>query len=89
MKNHRDVCFATCAGYTEFDGLPGKIMSGCPNTPDFKSCFCSLHKATAVIPQEVDSQQLVMDKIADSNVESPAAMILGKRSTRHSNFYQV
>ena len=38
-------------------------------------------KVTAVIPKEDDSQQLIMDKTADSNVESPAAMILGKRST--------
>ena len=35
MKNHRDVCLATNAGYTEYNGLP--VRTGCPNSPDYKS----------------------------------------------------
>ena len=33
MKNSHEVCFATRAGYAEFNGLPGKVSTGCPNTP--------------------------------------------------------
>ncbi len=51
MKNHRDVCFAKEAGYAEYKGLPCKIRTGCPNTPDLKSRFCSKHKPTAVTPR--------------------------------------
>lgn len=29
MKNHRDVCKATEAGFTKFDGLPGQVKIGC------------------------------------------------------------
>jgi len=31
MKNHRSVCVATAAGYTEYDRLMGKVQTGCPN----------------------------------------------------------
>ena len=51
MKNHRHVCFAKEAGYAEYKGLPGKIQTGCPNTPDLKSRLCSKHRPTAVTPQ--------------------------------------
>ena len=44
VKNYRDVCHATNAGYVEYAGLPGRVRTGCPNTPDYKSPFCALHK---------------------------------------------
>ena len=31
----------------------GKVKTGCPNTPELKSRFCTLHKPTAAIPQEI------------------------------------
>ena len=34
---------ATEAGYAEFEGLPGRVRTGCPNTPKLKSRFCDLH----------------------------------------------
>ena len=37
MKNNRSVCLATHAEYAEYDGLPGTIQTGCPNTPAHKS----------------------------------------------------
>ncbi len=36
IKNHRDVCKARDAGYTEYEGLPGSIKTGCMNTPSVK-----------------------------------------------------
>ena len=44
VKNHRSVCAATDTGYIEYAGLPGHIKSGCTNTPEQTSRFCSLHK---------------------------------------------
>ena len=44
MKNRRDVCMAWEAGYIEYEGLEGKIKTGCINTPEQKSQYCTLHK---------------------------------------------
>jgi hypothetical protein len=40
MKNHRDVCCATNAGYSEYTGLPGRVRTGCPNTPGLHTVMC-------------------------------------------------
>ena len=44
VKNHRSVCAATDTGDIEYTGLPGPIKSGCTNTPEQTSRFCSLHR---------------------------------------------
>lgn len=84
MKNHRDVCQATYAGYTEYDGLPGRVCTGCPNTPDYKSRYCRLHKPLAVVP-EVESDK----GSTRSGEEDQIGLIIGKRTTRNSALYQV
>ena len=73
MKNHRDVCLATHAGYAEYHGLPDMVQTGCPNTPDYKSRFCSLHK-----PSAPGGSSSTVDK-----------MIIGSRSTRQGKTYEV
>ena len=74
MKNNRSVCLATHAGYAEYDGLPGTIQTGCPNTPAHKSRFCSLHKPT----------------VAQSGTENATCtIIVGKRTTRQSVTYEA
>ena len=81
MKNHRDVCFATEAGFVAYMGLPGRVKSGCSNTPDLKSRYCGLHKPTAT-----DS-----NSEASKNRTTPnqVGLILSKRSTRAQIHYQV
>ena len=76
MKNNREVCFAVDAGYAEFSGLPGRIRTGCPNTPGFKSRYCSLHAPFAANPHETPGE------------ERPG-IIIDKRITRNSTYYQV
>jgi len=76
MKNHRDVCSATNAGYVEYKGLPGRVRTGCPNTPSFKSSYCNEHKPT-------------MAACSDNTKEEPVGLILGKRITRSTTLYQV
>ena len=76
MKNNREVCFAVDAGYTEFSGLPGRVKTGCPNTPGFKSRYCPLHAKLAVTNHD------------DSKAEK-LGIIVDKRVTRNSTSYQV
>ena len=84
MKNHRDVCLATEAGYVEYLGLPGRVKTGCANTPDFKSRFCSLHKPTATVTRQENAD------IADAHVTgNQVGVILHKKSTRAQTFYHV
>lgn len=55
MKNHRNVCYATHAGYAEYKGLPEFVCTGCPNSPAYKSQFCSLHKLVGTSNDERSS----------------------------------
>lgn len=88
IKNHRDVCFASHAGYTEYSGLPGKVCTGCPNTPDYSSRYCKTHKPTVAIPQV--SEQGTDDRPQKSLVqEDQVGLIISKRVTRKSVLYQV
>ena len=78
MKNHRDVCLATEAGYAKFNGLPGKVKTGCPNTPHLNSRFCSVHTPTAFNPEG--------ESTAAVNVETKGQH---KKTTRNTTFYQA
>ena len=76
MKNNREVCLAIDAGYAEFSGLPGKVKTGCPNTPQFKSRYCHLHAGLTISVDEAPSE------------ERPG-IIISKRVTRSTILYQV
>ena len=93
MKNHRDVCLAHEAGYAEFSGLPGKVKTGCPNTPQPKSRYCSAHTPTAFKPQGgIDSVGTETDPAIHSipsKDDEQLAFITAKKVTRQSTFYQV
>lgn len=94
MKNSREVCFATRAGYAEFSGLPGKVSTGCPNTPAFKSRYCTLHSPITVTPKHIQFSEDGTVSEACQNEEREieerhAAIITNKRITRSSSFYQV
>ena len=90
MKNHRDICFATCAGYVEYKGLPGRVQSGCPNTPDYKSHYCSLHKLVVAIPQKIPADQDTSAAIPSTSAnEDQVGLIISERVTRSSTLYEV
>jgi hypothetical protein len=78
MKNHRDVCMANEAGYAEFKGLPGRVKTGCPNTPKLKSRYCDLH--TPTLFESTDD---------GTNKEVQLAFIIAKKVTRNTTLYQV
>lgn len=87
MKNHRDVCKATEAGYTKFDGLPGKVKTGCQKTPDFKSRYCHLHKPRVCTVSGLDDIDGQQDETKPT--EGVVEMILEKKLTRHTTYYKV
>ena len=87
LKNHRDVCCATCAGYAQFKGLSGQVRIGCQNTPEYKSRYCAIHKPTvATLTNEESEAQSTSRKPA---TEYQAGFITAKRVTRNSTLYQV
>ena len=83
MKNHRDVCLATNAGYAEYNGLPGRVRTSCPNYPDYKSSYCSKHKPNIAIRQCLS---ITEDEPVDNgrNNQEPAGFITSKRTTRNN-----
>ena len=92
MKNHWDLCLATNAGCSEYKGLPGRVQTGCPNSPDYKSYFCQLHKPNVAKWQNIQ----VTDESCTSEVPKESAITcrdtvgftIGKRVTRSSTLYQ-
>ena len=91
MKNHRNVCMATSAGYVEFKGLAGQVRTGCPKTPGYKSLYCSLHKPAMVQPQRCEVEKADGQSSQSSALapEEPVGLIIGRKSTRKSTFYEV
>jgi len=65
MKNHRSVCAASEAGYIEYDGLPGRVKTGCTNTPEQKHRFCTLHKPRVLNSSCQSSKTAVIESILD------------------------
>ena len=84
MKNHRSVCFATNAGYVEYEGLTGRARTGCPNTPDYRSIYCDLHKPVLAVPCHGSN-----DSPQHKPTKEPIGLIIGKRETRTSILYEV
>ena len=95
MKNHRCVCCATYAGYAEFKGLSGRVRTGCPNTPAFKSPYCSIHKPMIAVPQCIqipdddNDGEMLSSEPSQVSTEEPAGIIVEKRVTRSSTYYKV
>lgn len=85
IKNHRDVCSATEVGFITFQGLPGKVKTGCQLTPDVRSCYCSKHKPRICIkPMDDTKASSKVDK-----EEDVAEMIIAEKITRSATYYQV
>lgn len=75
MKNCRSVCAAEDAGFVEYAGLPGRVKTGCMESPEQRSKYCSQHKPQAVVGSEC------CGKIVET--------ILRKKTTRATVLYEV
>ena len=82
MKNRRDICAATEAGYVEYSGLPGAIKTGCQETPAFLSKFCYEHAPRV-------GKKLSEVKDPSDVEENVVAFITNKKETRSGLYYQV
>ena len=49
MKNQRDICVATEAGFVKYEGLPGAIKTGCQLSPMYQSRYCYSPSLTIVL----------------------------------------
>lgn len=102
MKNRRDICFAKSAGFIEFNGLPGSIMTGCQASPGYKSRYCNQHRIHAC-----DSRGFDTTNEDTSDLDAPVGsvlrskrknrqqgenlvkMITAKKETRSCTYYKV
>ena len=83
MKNRRDICAATEAGFAEYTGLPGAIKTGCQRSPGHQSKFCYEHSP------RVASMTCAEDEQNLSSKENVVAFITCKKQTRSGTYYQV
>ena len=86
MKNRRDVCAATEAGYLEYEGLPEKIKSGCQLTPLQAHKCCYFHASRVSKP--IDQHSTEGSQRADSE-EGIIKFIISKKTLRSGTHYQV
>ena len=78
MKNHQDVCFAKNAGYVEFKGLPGRVRSGCPNTPTHKLRYCSHHKPSLQFPPHANTRTIFPHQMRSDSTLFSKRLIVGE-----------
>ena len=82
MKNSRDVCAAQYAGFVEYSGLPGRVTTGCMESPQQSSKFCSQHMTRI-------SKKMRSSDDPDNRQGGVIEMILAKKTARNNTLYQV
>ena len=87
MKNRRDICAATEAGFIEYEGLPGTIKTGCQSSPLQTSKYCYYHapRMSQCDPEEDQGTTTTSSTIQEGIVKC----IMGKKITRNNTYYQV
>ena len=68
----------------EYAGLPGKVKTGCMDTPKQQSKFCPQHK-----PRQMNSELHCAELPSSEGMGGVVEMILNKKVTRTTTFYQV
>ena len=81
LKNRRDICACNSAGWLKFDGLPGKIKTGCQLTPAWQSKYCYDHAPRLHSKMEHVSESYCPEEVVQ--------IITGKKQTRNGTYYQV
>lgn len=88
MKNRRNICAATEAGYAEYAHLPGSIKTGCQLSPLASSKYCYYHAPRASSGLYLQEPELSSSAEPSTN-EGIFKFIIGKKSTRNQVYYQV
>ena len=84
MKKRRDICAATEAGYTKFEGLSVVIKTECPNSPMFQSKYCNSHSSRVATSTYGGNEEQ-----PTSAMEGVVGVISAKRETGSGVYYQV
>lgn len=72
----------------EYEGLEGVVKTGCMNTPKLESRYCELHTENVAVPHHLDPDSGT-PQTTQSVEESVVATIIGKRTTRNGDYFQV
>ena len=81
MKNRRDVCAASEAGYIHYEGLPMFIKTGCQQSPGYSSKYCFEHAPRIAMSEESGAN--------NAGYEGVVKIITAKKETRSGIYYQV
>lgn len=81
LKNRRDVCSATEAGYIEYSNLSGAIKTGCQLSPSATSKFCYYHAPR--VSKTTESAD------TPGTEKSKTEIITAVRETRSGKYYEV
>jgi len=81
MKNRRDICAATEAGFVEFEGLPGAIKTGCQLSPGYQSRYCYHHAPRVSTIGNMENE--------NNQNEGVIKFIIAQKKTRNDTYYQV
>ena len=81
MKNRRDICAATEAGFIEFEGLPGAIKTGCQLSPGYQSKYCYYHAPRVSTIGNIENER--------NQNEGVIKFIIAQKQTRNDTYYQV
>lgn len=91
MKNRRDVCAASEAGFIQYPSLPGAIKTGCQVSPLRSSKYC-FHHAPRISKRSLDCNpetEAIASPSTSHQEEGVVKFITGKKITRRSTYYQV
>lgn len=88
MKNWRDICAASEAGYIEYKSLPGTIKTGCQLSPMRTSKYCFNHapRVSKICAQDCTSTFESAGSIVEEGI---VKVLLAKKVTRNSTLYEV
>ena len=86
MKNRRDTCAASEAGYIQYKSLPGTIKTGCQLSPMRTSKYCFYHAPRV---SKVCAHDCISTSDSTAIQEGIVKVLLAKKVTRNSTLYQV
>ena len=94
MKNQRNICAATEAGYIQYHHLPGSIKTGCQLSPLSTSKYCYLHAPRVCVGMSVQASDLGCEQsnsqpVPDNTCKGVLRFVTGKKITRNQVYYQV
>lgn len=90
MKNRRNVCAASEAGFIQYKDLPGAIKTGCQLSPLQTSKYCHYHAPRISRKLHCDPEKEGgTDASSPTSEEGIVKCIMGKKTTRSNTYYQV